>query len=252
MLVDIIYFTHNRLEATKNTLPKLLESTKHPFSLTIVDNGSTDGTVHFLKYVVRTICGSMNIKLILNKENEGLSKPTNEFWKNSNAVLVGKIDNDILVENGWLEKLVRAHEKAETLAVVGGFHFPIELFSYENCKHNIFQINGVKILRQPYIGGNYLAKKSILRRNGYLDEHLGSGKLRIGGWTKYQLGLSRMDYVIGYHYPLIRFAHLRSGSNSYYKRVRGMSKRKYLRWEKEDAKKVLYDPWDWVKKTSKG
>ena len=98
MKVDILYITYNRIQTTMLTLPTLLESTEYPFALTIVDNGSEDGTQEYLKETVDNHRRSDKITLIINHTNRGLSGPTNEFWKKSQAELVGKIDNDILVE----------------------------------------------------------------------------------------------------------------------------------------------------------
>jgi len=241
--VDILYLTHNRIASTKLTLPRLLNSTTYPFDLTIVDNASSDGTPDYLREVAERHEFSAKINLICHDTNHGLAKPTNEFWRKSQADLVGKIDNDILVENGWLETLVKAHEKISNLAVVGGFHFPKKVFNYQKCKHNIFSYSGVHILRQPHIGGNYIAKKEILDKNGFLDES--AITIKMGGWTKYQHKLTKQDFIIGYYFPLIFFTHIINFSNDYYKKVRGMSRRKYIKWEIKDGKRLLNSRYEW-------
>ena len=40
--IALIYLTYNRSYYTKETLPALLNSSKYPFKVRIVDNGSTD------------------------------------------------------------------------------------------------------------------------------------------------------------------------------------------------------------------
>ena len=244
MKVDLLYLAHNRLNNTQITLPKLLHSTNYPYSLRIVDNGSTDGTETYLKTVLDNAPPKIKITLVVNQNNKVLSKPTNEFWQDSNADLVGKIDNDILVEDGWLEKLVTAHHTVSKLAAIGGFHFPMEIFDYKKCKHNIYEYNDIQILRQPHIGGNYLAKRHILLENGFLEEH-SAADFKLGGWTGYQNRLTKKGYIIGYYYPLITFGHLHLAPSDYYKRVRKMSKRKYLRWEKKVGKEMIYTKWAW-------
>ena len=245
MKVDILYITYNRIDSTKLTLPRLLHSTEYPFNLTIVDNGSTDNSVDYLTEIVRKYHLRKPMKLILNRINEGLSKPTNTFWRESKADLVGKIDNDILVENGWLEKLVNAHEKVHDLAIVGGFHFPKGVFNYRKCKQNIYQYDDIAILRQPYIGGNYIARRRILVEQGEIKEGREESEFKLGGWTGYQSQLSKKGFIIGYHYPLILFEHLNCFSDEYYKQVRGMSRNKYLRWELRDGNKLLKRMWKW-------
>ena len=226
------------------TLPKLLSSTSYPFDLTIIDNGSADGTTEYLTHITSIHAPSRKIRLIFNSNNQGLSRPTNEFWLSSKCELVGKIDNDILVEDGWLEKLVTAHQKVSKLAVIGGFHFPMEIFDYEKCKHNIYEYNNIQILRQPHIGGNYLAKRHILLETGFLEEP-GTADFKLGGWTGYQHRLTKKGYIVGYYYPFICFEHLHFAPSNYYKKVRKMSKRKYLRWERKAGEEMIYTKWSW-------
>ncbi|MEE4359570.1 MAG: glycosyltransferase family 2 protein [Desulfococcaceae bacterium] len=245
MTVDLLYITYNRIECTKQTLPKLLDSSEYPFNLTIVDNASCDGTVQYLKEITASYQDRQNINLQLNKHNQGLSVPTNIFWQKSAADLVGKIDNDIYVESGWLKKLVYAHEQIPELAVIGGFHFPENIFNEKKCRHNICQYNGVKIIRQTHIGGNYLAKKEYISENGLLKEPSSDKDFKLGGWTAYQERLTKKGYIIAYHFPLIIFKHLDTADKDYYKRVRGMSARKYFKWEKKIGKKMLYSKRQW-------
>jgi glycosyltransferase involved in cell wall biosynthesis len=209
-----------------------------------VDNGSIDGTADYLRTSLDSAPPTIKISLVINENNEVLSKPTNEFWQNSGADLVGKIDNDILVEDGWLEKLATAHQKVSKLAAIGGFHFPMKIFDYKKCKHNIYEYNNIQILRQPHIGGNYLAKRHILLENGFLEDS-GAADFKLGGWTGYQNRLTKKGYIIGYHYPLICFEHLHLAPSRYYKKVRKMSKRKYLRWERKDGEEMIYTKWSW-------
>ena len=225
------------------TLPNLLSSTTHPFDLTIIDNGSIDGTQEYLTNFTSKHRRTKKIKLILNQNNQGLSKPTNDFWRDSNHTLVGKIDNDILVQNGWLDALVNSHKTVPNLAVVGGFHFPQNMFKYKKYQHNIHSYNDIRILRQPYIGGNYIAKRDILLKNGFLDE--ANSNFKLGGWTGYQQRLTRQRYIIGYYFPFIYFEHILDFPDDYYKEVRGMSRKKYMQWQKSDAKKLLYCKWQW-------
>jgi glycosyltransferase involved in cell wall biosynthesis len=245
--IDLIYFTYNRLDHTRVTLPTLLEKSGYPFKLTIVDNGSVDGTVDYLRDIRKRWRKETQIQLILNARNEGLAGPTNRFWMRSDAALVGKIDNDILVEEGWLEKLADAHQRLPNLAVIGGCHFPAELLKPEKISKNVQVHNTIQILRQPYIGGNYLAKRSILMDLGPLPEARHEEKFKLGGWTGYQQKMVQEGYWVGYYFPIIRFEHLHRASDTYFRQVRGLSKRKYRNWERKDAERLLTQKWNWEK-----
>ena len=120
----------------------------------------------------------------------------------------------------------------------------MEIFDYMKCKHNIYEYNNIQILRQPHIGGNYLAKRRILLENGFIEEP-GPTDFQLGGWTGYQNRLTKKGYILGYYYPLICFEHLHLAPNNYYKKVRKMSKRKYLHWEKKVGEEMIYTKWSW-------
>ena len=70
MKLSIITLTYNNLSYTKKFIESLYKYTQD-FELIIVDNGSTDGTVEYLKTL-------NSVKLILNKENLGFSKGNNQ------------------------------------------------------------------------------------------------------------------------------------------------------------------------------
>ncbi len=80
-MIDILYLTFNRIAYTKITLPALIENAGTDFSLTIVDNGSTDGTVEYLQEMQKKYITTIR-KVLFNSQNIGLSLPTNVFLEN--------------------------------------------------------------------------------------------------------------------------------------------------------------------------
>ena len=95
MKLSIITLTLNKLEYTKKFIESLYEYTKD-FELIIVDNGSTDGTVEFIK-------SKPEIKLIQNKENSGFSKGNNQGIEIAQGEYIGFLNNDILLYPEWFE-----------------------------------------------------------------------------------------------------------------------------------------------------
>ena len=117
-LVNIIFITFNRLYYTKITLPKLLACNYKNYRVTIVDNGSTDGTTEYLK----SLKNSKIDDIIFNKKNKGLVKPTKKFWNKSYAKFVGKIDNDIIVPPNFID--VDLPKQTDVLIIGSGYTGP--------------------------------------------------------------------------------------------------------------------------------
>ena len=245
--VQIIYLTYNRLYYTKITLPALLDSSNHiSFQVRIVDNGSTDGTVKYLK--------SLNHprieKIIYNKKNKGLVQPTKQFWKESNATFVSKIDNDILVPNGWIDNLVNAHLKIPELGVCGYCHFREEDFDPKNIAAKVEQINNTNFRRQPWIGGNYIMKRSTaLNNKGYRQSRKLFQKRILYGFNTYQETLTKNGFIHGYlcdeNKSLFTWEHIDDPrhplfykDNEYYK-IRNMTNKDFINSLKRDAKELL-------------
>ena len=245
--VHIIYLTFNRLYYTKKTLPALLNSSKlASYKIRIVDNGSNDGTVEYLQQLTHPRIE----QVIYNKKNQGLVKPTKKFWKESNAELIGKIDNDILVPKGWLDKLIDAHQKIPELGVIGYCHFREEDFKLDLIKSKVLKKNGIYLRQQPWIGGNYILKREmVMKITGYRQSRKLFQKRILYGFTKYQEKLAEKGYMHGYlcneekklylwellDDPRHPYFHI----NNEYSTIRSMSTSDIINWYKKDAKQLL-------------
>lgn len=127
MKLSIITLTYNKLNFTKKYIESLYKYTKN-FELIIVDNGSTDGTIEYLKTVP-------NIKLILNKENLGYSKGNNQGIEVATGEFIGFLNNDILLYPNWFKEIENIFAK-ESLA---GFVSPRQINPhFENTNENSY------------------------------------------------------------------------------------------------------------------
>ena len=81
-VVEILYITWNRLAYSKLTLPKVLDKGGDVgYKVCIVDNGSTDGTVEYL----RSLSHPRIKKITFKDRNHGISPVTNEFWEQAES-----------------------------------------------------------------------------------------------------------------------------------------------------------------------
>ena len=248
--VHVLFLTFNRLYYTEITLPALLESSENAsYKIRIVDNGSTDGTVEYLK----KLSHPQIERVIYNRKNEGLVKPTKNFWKESKAEFIGKIDNDILVPKGWIEKLVDAHKKIPDLGVAGLCHFRKEDFNKVSVSQKVEEINGVYIRRQPWIGGNYIMKRStVLQHREYRQSRKLFQNRILYGFNKFQKKLSEKGYIHGYianaQKELLLWDHLDDPRHKlflkdpkYLKKTRNISVADFTSMLKKDAQVLLED-----------
>lgn len=111
--VSVIVLTWNGLEVTTRCLASLLANTTHPdFKVVVVDNGSTDGTLEYLR-------GLDGITLIENGENLGFVGGNNVGL----AATVGDVvllNNDTeIIQGDWLERMQETAYSADDIGVVG-------------------------------------------------------------------------------------------------------------------------------------
>ena len=199
--VIFLMLTYNRLQYTKEALEALLKN-EYPFHLVIIDNGSTEnGMVEYLKSMKER--ESRIIELKFNKENLGLAKPTNYFWEQykDKYPYLGKIDNDTVVPEDAVERLVDIMDHCPDVAVCHGHHWTDDNFPQRRLR----QINGRLLLKAKWGGGCfYIIRNSIIHKYGYIPVKYG----KMGGWTRYQIKLRRRGEKIVYAYPLVKVKHL--------------------------------------------
>lgn len=132
-MISLMMVTYNRIELTKKTIENIKKKTPEEYNLIIVDNGSTDGTVEYLK--------TLDCHLILNKENLGIAKGRNQaLWK---ADQLGTewyctVDNDIDVPDGWLTKCINILKDNPAYGAIG-INFEPKSYQLVKINNHIFQ-----------------------------------------------------------------------------------------------------------------
>ncbi len=112
MLVSIIILNLNGKKLLKNCLDSIYNQNYSPIEIIVVDNGSQDGSVEFLK------TNYSDIKVIVKQRNIGFAEGNNIGVKKAKSNLVVLLNNDTIVDKNWLSELVKASSRKE-IAVVG-------------------------------------------------------------------------------------------------------------------------------------
>jgi len=146
MTANIMMVTYNRLDLTKQALYSLFKNTKHPFNLTIVDNGSVDGTVNCLSDLKSgESTGSMQrLNVFFNDKNLGIAIGRNQALyhaSKSNDNWLVTMDNDVELPSGWLTEAIDILENVPGYASIG--------VNFEPTKYPLVTINGKTFQNKP-------------------------------------------------------------------------------------------------------
>jgi GT2 family glycosyltransferase len=113
---SIIIVTYNNLSLTALCLHSVVSNTEYPdYEVIVVDNNSTDGTPEYLKSAAERVS---NLKIILNTENRGFACANNQGIKASTGKYLVLLNNDTVVPQGWLTRLLRHLDDPE-IGLVG-------------------------------------------------------------------------------------------------------------------------------------
>ena len=180
-LVSIIIPTLNGLQYTKACIDSIRRRTIHPCEIIVVDNGSTDGTVEFLR-------SQSDVKLIANGENRGYPAACNQGINASTAPYALLMNNDVVVTDGWLHRMFAGFFASPDAGLIGprtgdsagfqqvespGYSSPEEL---EEFAEKLRQSSVRQFREVNYITGFcMLIDRRVIDKIGLLDERFGLG-----------------------------------------------------------------------------
>jgi len=206
-LVSIVIINYNTAEITIKALKCINDNTSYyPYEVLIIDNASEQKDQSILK----DFAESKSIPIKIMDENIGMNKGVNYGFSISNGELLVSINSDVMVEKGWLIKMVNLYKLNDNVAAVNAN-------IYEGGKSIISaKDNRLKILHGACsmysseswaIGGewddknfkfygtendwSYRARSLgyiLLLSEGSRVNHLGSSKITVGGLTAQKTG----------------------------------------------------------------
>jgi GT2 family glycosyltransferase len=183
-LISIVVLNYNGKEHLDDCL-KSLKALKYPnFEVIVVDNGSTDGSVNFVRKFFKWV------RIVENEENLGFCEGNNRGYKASKGKYVVLLNNDTVVEPEWLSEMMKIIEKNES---IGACACKVKLFSERNlfnsagieldvygfafsrglpCRNNYEQDKGqydkIEEVFSSY-GAAMMVRKSAIKRVGFLN-----------------------------------------------------------------------------------
>lgn len=215
-MVSIIIVNWNGKRFLERNLSSVYSQTFHQFEVILIDNGSTDGSVEFVR------SNFPDTIIIENKDNLGFAKANNQGIEIARGKYIATLNNDTILDKDWLSNLVNAAESSESRV---GMWAPKILSMEERTR--IDSVGGLLIYRDGIARGrgrgkedkgqfdevkeilfpsacSALYRKDMLDGIGYFDEEffaycedsdLGF-RARLAGWN----AVSVPDAVVYHHY----------------------------------------------------
>ncbi|MFH1561018.1 MAG: glycosyltransferase family 2 protein [Patescibacteria group bacterium] len=112
--VTIIIPTWNGEELLRKNLFQVLDSLPKDSQVIVVENGSTDGSLQFLKEVKKK---DSRLELIINQTNLGFIPACNQAAKLARGKFIALINNDVIPQKGFLPPALKHFEDPKVFAV---------------------------------------------------------------------------------------------------------------------------------------
>ena len=114
-MVSIIIINWNNLPDLKECLNSIRKISDEDYEIVIVDNGSTDGSISYLK---KQKANFANFKLIQNETNLGFAEGNNIGFKKATGDLILFLNNDTIVDKNFLTPLISILKSAPEIGAV--------------------------------------------------------------------------------------------------------------------------------------
>lgn len=109
--IDFVIPSFNGKYLLKKHLPQVFKNSDFLNKVIIIDNGSTDGTVDWLKETYPQVI------IVKNESNLGFTKPINQGVAVSTAQFIVLLNNDVRPEQGYLKNILNFFKDEKVFAV---------------------------------------------------------------------------------------------------------------------------------------
>jgi len=137
--VTVIILNWNGKHFLKTCFDALFKSTCRNFDVLLLDNGSEDGSVEFMKKNFKKFIGNKKLRIIASPKNLGFAGGNNEAYKHvtSKSKYVVLLNNDTKVDAEWLNETVKIAEMDDLCAGVGAIDNNILYYKHQWNTYNL-------------------------------------------------------------------------------------------------------------------
>lgn len=196
--VDVLMITYARPDYVRTTLPHLLQSVDDRTRVWLWHNGDD---CEVLDVLAAHRDHPRVHRFHHSRENVRLRPPTNWLWREAEGELLGKVDDDCVLDDGWVARLRQAHSD-HGFGVLGSWRFRPEDFRADlsDPKTRDFP-GGHRVLQNLWVqGSGYLVPRTVVRQVGPLGD-----QQSFTGWC---LEVARTGRVNGWLLPFIQEEHM--------------------------------------------
>ena len=179
-LVSIVIVNWNGLDDTKLCLKHTTEQSYPNIETVVVDNGSTDRSLNYLRKY-------QGIKLVENPKNLGFTGGHIAGYKAAKGEYILLLNNDAIMDKDYIKNAVKTMQTDETIGALGGraylwdernelFDTTNEFYSYQNINlvtaEGIFAKNDEGVLQEVnnVSGSCVMVRRTVIDKIGYLHD----------------------------------------------------------------------------------
>jgi glycosyltransferase involved in cell wall biosynthesis len=236
--------TWNRREYFEKTIVNLLADPSE-FSLHIWDNGSEDG----VRDAIAALDDPRIVARHYNPTNVGQFSAWHWFLENCRSDVAGKLDDDILGQQGWMNRFAEMLVEESKLGLMGAWVYLPSEWDDAAARHKIRQVGRYQIFQNGWVAGCiFLGRTQLLRKFSSRDSSTWGTPLK-------QMEITQAGFVSGYPLPILFAENLDDPRSPYCRmnrlggwdqfaaysaRMRKFSgPEEYGEWIAADARKVL-------------
>ena len=207
---DVLFVTHCRAAYTRKSLPGLIKAVEGHGRIWIWHNGDHKERdpdklrrIEEAWQVVQEYRDHPTIAHIHHsKKNVRLIPAMRWIFSRSKAEFIAKVDDDAIVEEAWLRRMIEVHDHYPPAGILGAWTFMPEDYDEGLAAHKIIDIgNDLRILRNNWVSGSAFVMRGDVVR--------GLGGLRFQeSFTGLCCRAARGGWTIGWPLPLILEDHM--------------------------------------------
>jgi GT2 family glycosyltransferase len=197
--VDILMISHERPEYYMRSLTTLLDQASRVNGVRVwlwMNGDQLETKRVFDQYRDHPVVARAHH----SSKNAGLRTPTNWLWLESDATFVSKVDDDCVIDDGWIERLMVSHAVIPNSGVLGSWRFYEEDSQLDLIVDKIQRFDVNRVFRNNWVqGSGYLARRSLVAEIGALRD----GE----SFPDWCLRVAKAGYVNGWPYPFLHEEH---------------------------------------------